>query len=306
MICVVGEALVDVFPDPEGGAPREAVGGSPLNLAVALGRLDVPTQLVTQVGDDERGRRIREHVAASEVDLLAAPQRRTATATVSLDAEGVARYAFDLEWSLGHQQLPECDALHVGSLGAIIEPGRDSVVDLVEQAWQRDVFVSYDPNVRHEFMDDREQVWRDVEAIADRCNLVKLSTEDVELLQPGADPGDIARSLLTGDRTELVLVTAGDEGVTGYVEERAVHEPAPQVDVVDTVGAGDSFTAAALAILFDDGAMGAHAGGVPHDEDGLARLLSGAAEAAAITCSRRGAEPPRRSELPDDWPRRLR
>jgi fructokinase len=303
VICVVGEALVDVFTGPD-GTVHESVGGSPLNLAVTLGRLDVPAYLITQLGDDDHGRHVREHLAASGVELFAAPaaQGRTSTASVRLDETGSAAYSFDLAWSLPGQELPACDVLHVGSLGAVLEPGRESVVDLVEQAWQRGVFVSYDPNVRAEFLAEPDRAWLDLAALAERAALVKVSSEDVALLHPGADPADIARTLLTGERTELVVVTDGAAGSTAYVEERAVHVPAPPVEVVDTVGAGDSFMAGLLTILFEDGAVGAHGPGMPHAEDGLDRLLRGAGQVAAITCSRRGADAPRRTDLPDGWP----
>lgn len=303
MICVVGEALVDVFTAPDGSV-QETVGGSPLNLAVALARLDVPAYLVTQTGTDDRGERVVEHLTRSGVEVLAAPtpSGRTPTARVRLDDTGSPSYAFDLEWSLPAQELPACDALHVGSLGAVLEPGRNSVVDLVEQAWQRDVFVSYDPNVRAEFLAEPDQVWRDVAALGERASLVKLSSEDVALLHPGADPEDIARSLLTGERTELVLLTHGGEGATAFAGDLSVHVAAPVVDVVDTVGAGDAFTAAVLAILFEDGAMGAYGPGVPHDERALRRLVEGAVEVAALTCSRRGADAPRRADLRAGWP----
>lgn len=301
MIAVVGEALVDVLPDG-----HEAVGGSPLNVAVALSRLDAPACLVTQLGDDARGRRIADHVTGSGVELETHPLSRTSTATVRLDAAGVASYDFDLAWTLPGQQLPACDALHVGSLGTLLEPGRDSVLDLVEQAWQRDVFVSYDPNLRPDFITDAEAVRRDVESLAARACLVKLSEEDADVLHPGADPGDIARSLVGVGRTELVVLTRGAGGATAYVEggpgSGAVHVPSPAVAVADTVGAGDTFMAGLLAILFEDGALGSYGPGIPGDEAGLVRLLSGAAAAAAVTCSRPGAQPPLRSELPAAWP----
>lgn len=297
MITVVGEALLDVFT-----ADGEAVGGSPLNVAVALARLETPAYLVTQVGKDDRGTRVLDHLAASGVEALALPAERTATATVTVDPAGVPAYDFDVAWTLPSLDLPACDALHVGSLGTLLEPGRESVLDLVEQAWQRDVFVSYDPNLRPEFLDDPDQVWRDVEALAARSCLVKLSDEDARLLHPDADPGDIARSLLGSGRTELVLLTRGAEGATAYAAGGEVSLPTPSATVVDTVGAGDTFMAAVLAILFADGALGSHGPGLPTDEAGLTRLLRGAAAAAAITCSRAGAEPPYRSELPDSWP----
>src|SRR5215217_5549171 len=172
MIVVVGESLIDVIDEP--GNSREIVGGSPLNVATTLAGLDVPTLLITEVGHDERGTQIVERVEASGAELIAAPATsgRTATATVSL-VGGEASYDFDIGWALPHQELPACDALHVGSLGTVLEPGRNSVLDLVEQAWARDVFVSYDPNVRAPLVADPKQAWRDIESLAARAHLVK-------------------------------------------------------------------------------------------------------------------------------------
>lgn len=303
MICVVGESLIDVVIGP-GGDERESVGGSPLNVAVGLARLDVPTYLITQAGHDERGERVVEHILASEVELLASPTAsgRTSTATARVDAAGVPSYTFDVEWTLAHQELPACDALHVGSLGSLVEPGRDSVLDLVDQAYARDVFVSFDPNVRADFLEDAAAVWRDIESLAERATLVKLSIEDVELLHPGADPDDIARSLLGGERTELVLLTRGATGASAYVDGLAVDVAAPEVEVADTVGAGDAFMAAALTVLFESDAMNTFGGGMPHDREELERVLGGAVQVAGLTCSRRGADSPRRAELPPEWP----
>ena len=304
MIVVVGESLVDIVEDP--GHPehaRETVGGSPLNVATTLAGLDVPTLLITEVGHDERGSRIVEQIENSGAELIAAPSAtgRTATATVLLDG-GEASYDFDIGWSLPHQELPHCDALHVGSLGTVLEPGRDSVLDLVEQAWARDVFVSYDPNVRAPLVADPVQAWRDLESLAGRAHLVKLSDQDVAVLHPGADPEDIARSLLQGERTEIVLLTKGGEGAVGFVGDLVVRIPAARVEVVDTVGAGDAFMAATLAVLYEGSAFGGYGAGVPTDEVRLGQLLRAAVEVAGITCSRPGAAAPTRPELRPDWP----
>lgn len=301
MIVVVGESLIDVVVDPDGDT-HEAVGGSALNVAVGLGRLDTPTVLITQVGNDERGGRIVEHAAASGVEVIVAPAERTATATATLDGYGVANYTFDLTWSLPAQELPACDALHVGALGALLEPGRTSVLDLVDQAYARGVLVSYDPNVREALTADRDQVWRDVESLADRCEVVKLSDQDVDLLHPGADPVDIARSLLRGDRTALVVLTRGADSATAYAEDIEVSVPVPPTDVVDTVGAGDSFAAAMLTVLLESDALGSYGAGLPVTAEALSRLLRAAVTAASITCEKRGAQPPTRPELPPDWP----
>jgi fructokinase len=301
MIVVVGESLVDIIVNA--GAPRESVGGSPLNVATTLARLEVPTLLITESGHDDRGARIVEQVEASGAELIASPTRsgRTATATVRLE-DGEPSYEFDIGWHLPHQELPPCDALHVGSLGTVIEPGRNSVFNLVDQAWARDVFLSYDPNVREALLADRIQAWRDIEALADRANLVKLSTQDVALLQPGADADDIARSLLDGDRTEMVLLTRGADGASAYVDGLTVSVPAYEVEVVDTMGAGDAFMAAALAVLLEGSSFGSYGAGVPTDRARVEQLLWAAVELAGLTCSRPGAAAPSLQELRRDWP----
>lgn len=307
MIVVAGESLVDLVVGAD-GVVEEAVGGSALNVAVGLGRLDTPAVLVTEVGNDERGRRVLEQVTAAGAELVATPPAsgRTPTATARLDGHGAATYDFDLGWTLPSQDLPACDALHVGALGTLLEPGRTSVLDLVEQAWARDVAVSYDPNIRAGFVEDRDQVWRDVEALADRCRIVKLSDEDVRLLHPGADPQDIAASLLGGERTELVVLTAGADGATAYVDGLTVHVPAvPLERVVDTVGAGDAFVAGLLTVLLDSDALGPYGAGMPTAEADLVRVLTAANTVAGLTCARRGAQPPTRAELPPHWPEPL-
>lgn len=306
MIVVVGEALVDI--DADG---RETVGGSPLNVAVALGRLESPVLLVTELGADARAARVRDHLVDAEVEVIASPTAdgRTPTAVVLAD-EGDPVYEVDLAWTLPHSELPECDALHVGSLATVLEPGRDSVLDLVEQAWARDVFVSYDPNVRAGHLTDHAgqvgdggvQAWRDLESLADRAQLVKLSVQDVHFLHPGADPDQIARTLLTGERTELVILTRGAEGATAYADGVAVHVESTPVDVVDTVGAGDAFTAAVLAVLLEQGALSSVGPGLPKDAAGLEGLLRAAVEVAGLSCARPGAAAPTRQELRPDWP----
>ena len=194
MIVVAGESLIDVVVDRDGDS-TETAGGSPLNVAVGLGRLDIRVTLISQTGHDERGGLVVQHVTASDVEIVTAPtgSGRTSVATAHLGEDGGASYDFDLEWDLPRQELPVCHALHVGSLGTLLEPGRESVLDLVEQACAREVFVSYDANLRETFIDDPDNTRRDVLALAQQCTLVKLSDEDAEVL--GEDPDDFARTL---------------------------------------------------------------------------------------------------------------
>jgi fructokinase len=283
------------------------VGGSCLNVAVGLARLDVPTTLVTRIGDDRLGGTIVDHVRASAVALSEGsivPGGVTSTATAYLDEHNAATYDFEILWDLPPQVLTDgSTGVHVGSLGSSLGPGRDSVVDLVRQAVRADVFVSYDPNIRPFFLEDPAQAWREVLEIAEGTCLLKLSDEDLRLLRPDDAEDDVCRELLSAARTELVVLTRGDKGAKAFTAGATIEVPAPTTDVVDTVGAGDSFMAAMLAMLNDWGVLAGGEGALSAlDDDRVALLVRGAVTAAAITCSRRGANPPRRPELPATWP----
>lgn len=292
---VVGEALVDIV-QPVDDEPTEAPGGSPMNVAVGLARLDVPTLLVTELGDDAHGTLVADHVRAGGVELAEGsvrPGHRTSTATALLGHDGAASYEFELTWELGARTLPpDMSGLHVGSLGAALSPGRDSVIDLLRQARAAGAFVSYDPNVRPAFLTS----WDEIAEVAAFADVVKMSDEDLELLRPDTATAAVAHDLLAGDRTHLVVVTRGALGAMAFTDATQVEVVAPPTDLVDTVGAGDSFMAALVAVLL--------AWGNPRELDAgrLRTLLDAAGLAAAVTCSRRGANPPTRRELPPGWP----
>ena len=304
---VAGESLVDIVVPHGGGEEHRAVGGSCLNVAVGLARLDVLTLLVTRLGDDELGRMTLEHLRASGVRLAAdaiVPGGRTSTATARLDEQHAATYDFDMVWDLPAQELSaEALGLHVGSLGAALEPGRASIVDLVRRCAEADAFVSYDPNLRPFFLDDAEAAWQDLRDIADHARLVKVSDEDLRLVRPDADEDTVCRELLRGASTELVVLTRGSQGAQAFADGATVSVPAPPTDVVDTVGAGDSFMAAMLALLCEwDVVAGGEGALAALDDSRVELLVSGAVTAAAVTCSRRGANPPTRAELRPTWP----
>ena len=292
---VVGEALVDIV-QPVDEEPTHAPGGSPMNVAVGLARLDVPTVLVTELGDDPYGDQVAEHLRASGVALAEGSVRsghRTSTATARLGHDRAATYDFDLTWGIAPQRLPrDLAGLHVGSLGAVLSPGRAAVLDLLAQAAETGAFVSYDPNVRPAFLPS----WDEVAEVARFAQVVKLSDEDLALLRPETSTASVAHDLLAAKRTTLVVVTRGEHGATAFTETDNLEVVAPRTDLVDTVGAGDSFMAALVAVLLE--------WGTPRELDArhLRTLLDAAGLAAAITCSRRGANPPTRRELPSGWP----
>ncbi len=299
MIVVVGEALVDVLVR-EDGSRTEAPGGSCLNVAVAASRLGTETTLLTEIGEDAYGRLLRTHAEDSGVTMVADEPRtgRSASATATIDADGTATYDFDLDWALRPQRLPDGVVLHTGSLGSALTPGADTVADLAEQASGRGALVTYDPNARPAFVDDPADAWSAVRTCAARADLVKLSDEDCAVLCPGADVDEVARTLLAG-RTRLVVVTRGGDGSTAYAEGLEVHADPVRVDVADTVGAGDTFTAGLVVALVDLDLLDGDAWHT--DETVVRRLLASAAAAAAVTVTRAGANPPTRAEL-GTWP----
>jgi fructokinase len=294
---VAGESLVDIV-IPPGGAPEQSPGGSPLNVAVGLSRLGLETLLATEVGDDDHGRLVQEHLRASGVRLTdgsVVEGLPTSTATARLDANGAAEYDFDLRWTMAPQQLPSgTTALHIGSIGAALAPGRDSVMDLVRQAAAQGLLITFDPNSRPALVPDAKRAWLGVRVAAASASVVKMSDEDLAFLRPDASAVEVAHDLLEGG-TELVVVTFGAGGATAFSDAAVVEVRSGEVDVVDTVGAGDSYMAALVAVVAEHGLK---------DLD-VARLegyLTAAHQAAAITVSRRGADPPRRDELPPGWP----
>ncbi|MFC8682693.1 carbohydrate kinase [Microbacterium ureisolvens] len=301
-IVVIGEALVDIVHRP-GGVIEETPGGSPANTALALGRLDRHPTLVTRLGDDDHGCRIRAWLAESEVSVVAVTAPRTATATAHVGADGGAAYEFDLEWELGPDpaaladELRMADLVHVGSVAAVLEPGADHVAALVRDA-PATVMVTYDPNIRPSLVDDPAQVRARVLALIGLADVVKASDEDLGWLHPGRDVAEVAREWVARGPA-LVVVTLGAHGALGVTAEGAVTVPARITGVVDTVGAGDTFMGALI-----DGIVGRDVppsaattavGGIPLDE--LEALLRRCAAAAAITVSRPGADPPRRDQL---------
>lgn len=290
-VLVVGEALVDIVHD---GTIQTHAGGSPYNVARGLSRLGVDTHLVCQFADDEHGRLLADGLEESNVSHPGPDpsMHRTSSAIATLAADGSASYEFDLTWA--PTSLPDPGAfaaLHVGSLGTLIEPGAAQVADLVVTADVLGVPVSFDPNVRRSVVADAD-VWQAVFArFAPHARIIKMSDEDAAVLFPDTAPPDLARRLAS--EGALVAITQGAGGaLIAQQDELAVIE-APVIEVVDTIGAGDTFMAAMLAwsASYDWPAA------AELDVTELFDLGTYAARAAAITCSRPGANLPWIEEL---------
>lgn len=295
-VLVVGEALVDVVHRADGSID-ESPGGSPANVALALGRLGRRPRLLTSIGDDRRGRSVRRWLEASAVVVEGGPAARTSTAVARLDAAGAARYEFAIDWQIEVEGIEVANALHLGSIAATLEPGASAVAELVDRNRGR-ALITYDPNIRPSLIDDPASVRRRVQSLIDRADVVKASDEDVAWLHPGAEVDEVARRW-SRSGPALVVVTLGSDGCLAVGREFEIRVPAVTTDVIDTVGAGDTFMAALLDGLLGEGAFGARSRTVLDSlgEERLTSLLERSATAAAVTVSRPGADPPTREHL---------
>lgn len=288
-ITVAGEALVDIVLD---GTPREIPGGGPANVALGLGRLGSPVEFVTWLGDDDRGHRIAEHLQASDVRLASGVfgAERTSSATVRLADDGQPTYEFDVAWDIP----PVAHAprwLHVGSIGAFLEPGGTKVLDLVRATEDAGGTVSFDPNIRPALLGDPDDARARFVELAQSTDVLKLSDEDAAWLFPGDDTDAVLDRLLAFG-VALAVVTVGSAGAVLATPRGRVAVPGERVAVVDTVGAGDTFMAT-LVWQLDSGdvTLGAL------DDAALTTLGRTCTKAAAVTVSRRGADLPTAAEI---------
>ncbi|MCI4061103.1 carbohydrate kinase [Micromonospora sp. R77] len=306
MLTVLGEAVIDLAPSGVGDLFAAHPGGSPLNVAVGLARLGRPTTMLARFSRAAFGRRLQAHAETNGVDVTSAvaDDRPATLAVVSLDDTGAAGYDFYLDgtsdWHWTADELTGLPAdtrvLHTGSLAVLLPPGADAVADLLarEHAAGR-VLVSLDPNVRPAVLADPAAARDRLLTLARHTHLVKASDEDLAWLFPGAPVETAARRLLDlGVR--LVVVTRGAAGSYAATTSVEVSRPARRVTVVDTVGAGDAFTAGLLDALVEaDAATPTAIGDL--DVERLGAVLDHATLVAALTCQRAGADPPHRADL---------
>jgi fructokinase len=308
MIVVCGEALMDVFAEcdtPTGVALDARIGGSPLNVAIGLARLGQRAHFLGALSRGFLGERIHRALDVEGVDLtytkvLDAP---TTLGLVGLDASGSASYAFYgdgcADRLLRAEHLPmlgeDVKALHFGSYTMVVEPVAATHRLLVEREHASRV-IAYDPNLRLNVAPDLARWTETVAWMAERVHLLKVSSEDLELLRPGVPIRAVVDEWLR-QGVSVVVVTLGAKGALGFTRSDSVRVDVHPVAVVDTVGAGDTFQAAMLTWLAEHGLLSIEALAALTAAP-LKAALEFAGLAAAITCTRRGADMPRRDELP--------
>jgi fructokinase len=304
MLTVIGEALVDLVDSGDHTTYKAHPGGSPLNVAVGLARLEKPVALMARLASDAFGRLLRGHAERNRVDLSASPvaTEPTTLAVVSLDERGGATYDFyldgtaDWQWKSSEMAIPRgTDLVHFGSLASWTSPGDSVIREAVRFAAVP--LVSYDPNVRPALLGEPARGRDLVRGNCALASVVKASEEDVAWLYPGESLGEVAQRWLAADATRLVVITQGASGATAFRRGRPpLVRPSRPIIVVDTVGAGDAFMAGLLAGLSGAAATSWAAVEAMSDQ-ALTGILDDALLVAALTCTRPGADPPTRAEL---------
>lgn len=305
MLIVAGEALIDMTPVAHNGgnAYIPHPGGSPYNVAMGAGRLGTPVRFLGRISRDAFGQLLRRHLAASQVslDYVKEGQELTTLALVTPSESGES-FSFYCDNTADRLLLPEDlpstlpsgAALHFGSFSLILEPGA-STLELLMRREARQRLISLDPNVRPFLIPNRDAYIEHLMGWLEQADLVKVSQADLEWLYPGESLETIAQEWKKRGPA-LVTVTRGGAGAFAVTGQEIIQVQAPQVHVVDTVGAGDAFMSGTLSWLWRSGVW-SRAALESLDTEQITALLGFAARVAAITCTRAGANPPWREEM---------
>jgi fructokinase len=302
MIAVAGEALVDLV--QEDGVLRPFPGGGPFNTAVALGRLHVPVAFLGRISEDRFGRVLDARLAESGVDrrYVLRGASPTPVAVVHSSDGGDHEFALYIAGTayadVAPTDLPALDgdvvAVYTGTLALATDPPATAFESLMERETGRRV-VAVDPNVRPAACGDRDAYRRRFERWGGLANVVKLSAADAEWLYPGASADSVLEVVL-GHGAQLAVMTLGADGAVARSGAARARAPSPQVEVVDTVGAGDAFGAGLLCRLWQTGRLRPDTIAALDDAE-LTDALAFATTVAALQCARAGASPPSLAEV---------
>jgi len=296
-VWVAGEVLIDLI--PEGAGRKPIVGGGPANTAKALSKLGIDTQFVDGISSDQYGQMAMNDLetAGVKLDYVKYSGKPTCLAIVSISDSGSASYEFAIEntatFDFTAKWLPKSQAerpvlLHIGTLATVIEPGA-SVLFEWAQSVAKVAPIVFDPNIRPAVIGDRAQYVAKVERWVAISSAIKVSDEDLKWLYPSLEIEQVVNNWLKKGPS-LIVVTHGDEGLTGCRKGEQVKVDSIRVEVADTVGAGDTVGAVLVEAIVKDG-LDSLTG------QKLETMLKRAAKAAAITVSRVGANPPASEEL---------
>jgi fructokinase len=296
-VWVCGEVLIDLIPDGTEG--KAVVGGGPANTAKALAKLGLATQFIDGISSDQYGQMALKELHQDGVllDYVNFSDKPTCLAIVSLSATGAATYEFVIDgtatFDFSHSWLPDPfelkpALLHIGTLVTAVEPAASILHEWASKVAEVAPVV-FDPNIRPAVMDNRDLYVAAIEKWVAISAAVKVSDDDLYWLYPGQEIESIVNRWLA-DGVALVVVTYGAKGLTGYGLAGSVAVEAVKVEVVDTVGAGDTVGAVLVEAIVEKGLSNLTG-------DLLRQTLIRAAKAAAITCSRTGAKPPSKMEI---------
>ncbi len=296
-VWVCGEVLIDLIPD---GTERKAVvGGGPANTAKALAKLGIDAQFIDGISTDKYGQMALKQLHKDGVllDFVKFSDKPTCLAIVSLNEAGGASYEFVIEetatFDFSATWLPDPvvnkpSLLHIGTLVTVIEPAASVLFEWAKKVAKVSPIV-FDPNIRPAVMSDRAEYVKQVERWVAISSAVKVSEDDIYWLYPGVPVGEVVKNwLMKGP--ELLVVTLGEQGLSGYRTDDDQHANAIKVPVADTVGAGDTVGAILVESILSN-SLADLSGEV------LLKTLNRAAKAASITVSRTGAKPPKKIEL---------
>ncbi|MCX6403590.1 MAG: carbohydrate kinase [Actinobacteria bacterium] len=304
-IAVIGEGVIDRF--IQGDSYHDVIGGSGLNTAVAMRRAGANATWFTRSASDPNGQALTKYAEAEGVALQPPIEGNepASLVNVTISNNGQPQFEFHLDGSVDwHWQEGELDRLgegfeliHLSSLSAVLDPGAELILHKIKEIKQQPTspLISFDPNARPSAAKDENQAClmrTRIEEFVKLVDLVKVSDEDLGWIRPEIPAYELARLWSTAG-PKLVIMTCGGEGAVAFSEGIEICTvPAVTVDVLDTLGAGDTFMGWLLYQIANE-----HNCRIPVDHNSAASLLSTAAKAAAITCSRNGCNPPFNSEI---------